>query len=188
MNTTFITSKPQNHEPTHQVVTYPRFKVLQYIKRRIAECLLERAQYSKYFEHYNCIITQLKVPNIRENKHIGNFSFGFDLKILSQTYLSGYVFSVQDLPSKLYFCGHKTRFASQKLLADCCCSGAINRNSRSEKIVIGIFRYQSYLNIWLFVIIALVFFDHGYLNRRIFVSCIFKTIVSFYPEIQYFNC
>ena len=36
--------------------------------------------------------------------------------------------------------------------------------------------------------IVLVFFDNGYLNRKISVSRIFKTIVSCYSEIQYFNC
>ena len=36
----------------------------------------------KYFEHYNCIILQLKILNIRGSKNIGKPSFSFNLKIL----------------------------------------------------------------------------------------------------------
>ena len=62
---------------------YLCIKLLTNIELRIAGCLLEKTQYSKHFKRYNCIIPKPRVPNIRENKHIGNFSFGFDLKILS---------------------------------------------------------------------------------------------------------
>ena len=50
-------------------------KLLQNIELWIARCLLEKAQYSKHFEHYNSIIPQPRVPNIREIKNIGSFSF-----------------------------------------------------------------------------------------------------------------
>ncbi len=43
---------------------YLCIKLLTNIELRIAGCLLEKTQYSKHFEHYNCIIPKPRVPNI----------------------------------------------------------------------------------------------------------------------------